>query len=89
MTPEEKQLPRIHLHISDQILQDVLKEKPTIALWLKLEHLCMMESLTSKLHQLYVPLWDPLNHQFNSTIQEPVDFSSSMLAQALKFTPSN
>ncbi|RVX13013.1 Retrovirus-related Pol polyprotein from transposon TNT 1-94 [Vitis vinifera] len=36
--------------------QDVLKEKTTAALWLKFEQLCMMKSLTSKLHlkqQLY------------------------------------
>ena len=54
-TTEEKQrmdrkaLSQIHLHLSNQILQDVLKEKTATALWLKLEQLCMMKSLTSKL----------------------------------------
>ena len=41
---------QIHLHLSNQILQDVLKEKTVDALWLTLEELCMMKSLTSKLH---------------------------------------
>ena len=56
LTQEEKQckdrntLSQIHLHMSKQILQDVLKEKTVVALWLKLEKLCMMKSLTSKLH---------------------------------------
>ena len=55
-TQEEKQrkdrkaLSQIHLHLSNQILQDVLKEKTAAALWLKLEQLCMTKSLTSKLH---------------------------------------
>ena len=55
-TKEEKQrkdriaLSHIHLHLSNQILQDVLKEKTLAALWLKLENLCMMKSCTSKLH---------------------------------------
>ena len=54
--PEEKErkdhkaLSQIHLHLSNQILQDVLKEKTAAALWLKLEQLCMTKSLMSKLH---------------------------------------
>ena len=36
---------QIHLHLSNGILQDVLKEKSIIVLWLKLEQLCMMKSL--------------------------------------------
>ena len=42
-TPVEKQhkdrntLSQIHLHLSNQILQDVLKEKIAATLWLKLE----------------------------------------------------
>ena len=42
-SPEEKQckdckaLSQIHLHLSNQTLQDVLKEETTAALWLKLE----------------------------------------------------
>ena len=47
---DHKALSHIHLHLSNQILQDVLKEKNDDALWLKLEELCMMKSLTSKLH---------------------------------------
>ena len=45
-----KTLSQIHLHLLNQILQGVLKEKTTDALWMKLEELCMMKSLTSKLH---------------------------------------
>ena len=53
-SPEEKQckdrkaLSLIHLHLSNQILQDVSKEKIAASLWLKLEQLCMMKSLISK-----------------------------------------
>ena len=47
---DRKTLSQIHLHLSNQILQDVLKEKIADALWLKLEELCMTKSLTSKLH---------------------------------------
>ena len=56
LTKEEKErkdrktLSHIHLHLSNQILQDILKEKIFDALWLKLEELCMTKSLTSKLH---------------------------------------
>ena len=54
---DRKALSQIHLHLSNQILQDVLKEKTVDALWLKLEELCMTKSLMSKLHlkqQLYL-----------------------------------
>ena len=47
---ESKALSQIHLHLLNQILQDVLKEKIADALWLKLEELCMTKSLTSKFH---------------------------------------
>ena len=47
---DRKALSQIHLHLSNQILQDVLKEKTTDVLRLKLEELCMKKSLTSKLH---------------------------------------
>ena len=56
LTKEEKErkdhkaLSHIHLHLSNQILQDILKEKTVDALWLKLEELCMTKSLTSKFH---------------------------------------
>ena len=56
LTKEEKErkdrkaLSQIHLHLSNQIMQDVLKEKTVDALWLKLEELCMTKSLTSKFH---------------------------------------
>ena len=43
-----KALSQIHLHLSNQILQDILKKKTAYALWLKLEELCMTKSLTSK-----------------------------------------
>ena len=55
-TKEEKQRKdrkaqyQIHLHLSNQILKDVLKEKTTIVLWLKLEKLYMKKILRSKLH---------------------------------------
>lgn len=47
---DRKLMTQIHLHLSNQILQDVLKEKIVIALWLKLEQLYITKSLTSKLH---------------------------------------
>ena len=56
LTKEEKErkdrkaLSHIHLHLSNQILQDILKEKTANALRLKLEELCMTKSLTRKLH---------------------------------------
>ena len=55
-TSEEKQhrdrkaLSQIHLHLSNNILQDVLKEKTTASLWTKLEQLCIKKTLTSKMH---------------------------------------
>ena len=36
---DRKALSRIHLHLSNQILKDVLKKKTIEALWLKLEKL--------------------------------------------------
>ncbi|PHU22059.1 F-box/LRR-repeat protein 17 [Capsicum chinense] len=45
-----KALSQIHFHLSNQILQDVLKETTVVALWLKLESLCMTKILTSKLY---------------------------------------
>lgn len=56
MTAEEKRrkdrkaLSQIHLHLSNEILLEVVKEKSAAALWSKLEQLCMKKSLTSKLH---------------------------------------
>ena len=47
---DQKALSHIHLHLSNQILQDALKEKIAAVLWLKLEQLCMTKSLPSKLH---------------------------------------
>ena len=55
-TEEEKKkkankvMTKIHLHLSNDILQDVLKEKNIATLWLKLEQLCMTKSMSSKLH---------------------------------------
>ena len=62
LTKEEKELKdckalsHIQFYLSNQILQDVLKEKTADVLWLKLEELWMMKSHTSMLHlkqQLY------------------------------------
>jgi hypothetical protein len=47
---DRKALSQIHLHLSNSILQEVLKEKTAVALWLKLEQLCMTKDLTSKMH---------------------------------------
>ena len=41
---------QIHLHLSNAIFQDVLRKKSTVALWLKLDQLCMTKSLPNKLH---------------------------------------
>lgn len=54
-TPEEsrkdrKALSLIQLHLSNDILQEVLQEKTAAALWLKLESICMSKDLTSKMH---------------------------------------
>ena len=40
----------IQLHLSNDILQEVLQEKTAAELWLKLESICMSKDLTSKLH---------------------------------------
>jgi hypothetical protein len=47
---DRKALSQIHLHLSNSILQEVLKEKTAVALWLKLEQLCMTKDLTSKMN---------------------------------------
>jgi hypothetical protein len=54
-TEEEKRKDRkalylIQLHLSNNILQEVLQEKSTTALWLKLESIYMSKDLTSRLH---------------------------------------
>jgi len=54
-TPEEiredrKALALIQLHLSNDILQEVLEEKTVAELWLKLESICMSKDLTSKMH---------------------------------------
>lgn len=46
---DRKALAQIQLHLSNNLLEDVLKEKTVAALWLKLKQLCMIQSLTSKL----------------------------------------
>ncbi|KAG8483161.1 hypothetical protein CXB51_022138 [Gossypium anomalum] len=43
-------LTQLHLHLSNEILQDMMKEKTAVALWAKLQQLCMSKTLTSKLH---------------------------------------
>ena len=53
-TPEEKRKDRkalslIQLHLSNNILQEVLEEKSAEDLWQKLESICMTKDLTSKM----------------------------------------
>ncbi|KAG8480600.1 hypothetical protein CXB51_024784 [Gossypium anomalum] len=56
LTDEEKKrkdreaLTQLHLHLSNEILQDVMKEKTAVALCKTLEQICMSKTLTSKLH---------------------------------------
>lgn len=47
---DRKTLSQIHLHLSNNILQEVLQETSAAALWLRLEKLCMTKDLTSKMH---------------------------------------
>lgn len=47
---DRKAVSHIHLHLSNSIHYEVLKEGSRAALWLKLEKLCMTKSLTRKLH---------------------------------------
>ncbi|KAG8481222.1 hypothetical protein CXB51_025972 [Gossypium anomalum] len=47
---DQKALTQLHLHLSNKILQDVMKEKTVAALWKRLEQICMSKTLTSKLH---------------------------------------
>ena len=47
---DRKALSQIHLHLSNNILQEVLQEKTAAALWLKLESICLSKDLTSKMH---------------------------------------
>jgi hypothetical protein len=47
---DRKPLSLIQLHLSINILQEVLQEKYTAALWLKLESICMSKDLTNRLH---------------------------------------
>ncbi|CAN6278364.1 unnamed protein product [Urochloa humidicola] len=47
---DRKALSLIQLHVSNDILQEVLQEKTAAALWDKLESICMAKDLTSKMH---------------------------------------
>jgi hypothetical protein len=47
---DRKALSLIQLHLSNDILQEVLQEKTTAELWLKLESICMSKDLASKMH---------------------------------------
>ncbi|KAG8478984.1 hypothetical protein CXB51_028893 [Gossypium anomalum] len=47
---DRKALTQLHLHLSNKILQDVMKEKTTAALWKRLEQICMSKTVTSKLN---------------------------------------
>uniref|UniRef100_A0ACD5Y5J0 Uncharacterized protein n=1 Tax=Avena sativa TaxID=4498 RepID=A0ACD5Y5J0_AVESA len=47
---DRKALSMIQLYLSNNILQEVLTEKSAAALWGKLESICMLKDLTSKMH---------------------------------------
>jgi hypothetical protein len=47
---DRKALSHIHLHLSNNILQEVLAEMTVAVLWLKLVSICMSKDLTSKMH---------------------------------------
>src|SRR5881394_1570665 len=47
---DHKALSQIHLHLSNNILQEVLQEKTATALWLKLASICISKDLTNKMH---------------------------------------
>ncbi|KAG8490652.1 hypothetical protein CXB51_013912 [Gossypium anomalum] len=47
---DRKALTQLYLYLSNEILQDVIKEKTAVALWKRLEQICMSKTLTSKLH---------------------------------------
>ena len=47
---DHKALSLIQLHISNDILQEVMQEKSAIELWLKLESIYISKDLTSKMH---------------------------------------
>ncbi|KAG8479503.1 hypothetical protein CXB51_029288 [Gossypium anomalum] len=47
---DRKALTQLHLHLSNEILQDVMKDKTAAAVWKRLEQICMSKTLTSKLH---------------------------------------
>ncbi|KAG8497073.1 hypothetical protein CXB51_008352 [Gossypium anomalum] len=47
---DRKALTQLYLYLSNEILQDVMKEKTSAALWKRLEQICMSKTLTSKLH---------------------------------------
>ena len=47
---DEKVLTSIQLYLSNEVLQEVVHEKTTISLWLKLESLYMTKTLVNRLH---------------------------------------
>jgi hypothetical protein len=47
---DHKALYLIQLHLSKNIVQEVLAKKTAMAFWLKLELICMSRDLTSKMH---------------------------------------
>ena len=48
---DRKAVSLIQLHLSNDILQEVLQEKTAAKLWAKLETICMSKDLTSKIHE--------------------------------------
>ncbi len=47
---DRKAMSYIHLHLSNNILKEVLKEETAAGLWLKLEQICMTKDLTSNMY---------------------------------------
>ena len=47
---DRKALSMIQLHLSNDILQEMVQEKSAAALWINLESICMSNDLTSRMH---------------------------------------
>ncbi|KAG8500597.1 hypothetical protein CXB51_004498 [Gossypium anomalum] len=69
---DRKALTQLHLYLSNEILQDVMKEKSTAALWKRLEQICMSKTLTSKLHMK--------QHLYAHRLEEGVSVQEHLIA---------